>query len=423
MSEYSLELPFKIKLVNPVEDIDADYGYYDSVEAANTAITQNMRKIAKTVLIKNTYTREVPVLDENGEPVLDENDVQVTETETKDVYDEFWWKDGLADENLIRKAPTLNAVLENGKTIQGNKGVVFVGNEDANLPEDWFTDGVKSKLWTGEDGTNVIFSTLDEINPDVFFYGNVALGIRTLENIESGWGNSIVGVVAAKRAKYAAMLTALGFGTFLTFEGKDLSHYRSMSAPYGKGTPNIAIGYRAGNGLKEGWGNVYIGDVLNNRPAVEFNQLAIGSSWDVGSGSETPTSSNYALIRGDFRRRWFQIAGKFRLNNHQNAPITDFSEANELAVFSSKPQPKTEYIEKKIQATDENGNPVFEEDGVTPVMVTETLEDGTPRYVGEETTTTHSKQMEIVDAKEYILQQIEGMDAAQIARLKTKLGI
>ena len=70
----ALELPFGISLTNPKANIDEQYGPYESIEAALEAVPSSIRAIGKTVGVM-----------------------------VDDTLKEFWWKDGITDEDLILK--------------------------------------------------------------------------------------------------------------------------------------------------------------------------------------------------------------------------------------------------------------------------------------------------------------------------------
>lgn len=325
-------------------------------------------------------------------------------------------------EEIVTPEMGLEGILRVNNKIPSDLPIVFEVKDDPNLPGLY---SLPLEISTGPFGRNFIANGSNEIDPERLFINNNIIGTWTGINLKGGWSNHIIG--GMDDVEYASCITAIGSSSLKDFKGVDLSHYNSFAAPHGKVTPNVALGHHAGKGLLEGWGNMYFGVGTAGRPPVEKHQLVVHMGSGSGYGDDNPeNTTRYALLRGDFLRRWFQIAGKLRLNNKQNAPITDFSEAGEMAVLSSKPQPKTEYVEKKImvQQEDEEGNPMFDEND-EPIMieVTELNADGSKRYVSKSVQTTHSKQMEIVNAKEYILHQIEGMDSEQLTRLITKLPI
>lgn len=79
------QLTQQIEVLNPHSNIDLSYGPYDNVAKACEAIIEDMRKCGKTVLIGT---------DEIG-------------------YTEYWWKNGIKDEDLV---------IKGGQGLQGPKG-------------------------------------------------------------------------------------------------------------------------------------------------------------------------------------------------------------------------------------------------------------------------------------------------------------
>lgn len=73
----SFDLTNRIKIVNPAANIDELYGVYQSVAEANSEIPMELRSIGRTVGVM-----------------------------TEDGVEEFWYKKGIQDNDLIRKTPT-----------------------------------------------------------------------------------------------------------------------------------------------------------------------------------------------------------------------------------------------------------------------------------------------------------------------------
>jgi hypothetical protein len=110
----TFNLSNKIKIVNPVANIDDDYGPYNSIGDAETAIPSIVRKGGKTVGIL-----------ENGIP--------------GDKVVEYWWEDDNAT-TLVRKIPILESVnlqkvITSNYTITNtdNEYTIFINNSATNI--------------------------------------------------------------------------------------------------------------------------------------------------------------------------------------------------------------------------------------------------------------------------------------------------
>lgn len=332
---------------------------FNSVEEANAQVPVGNRYEGKMVMIKKTYRREITNSDEE------------VVTETKDVYTLHWWKGGVADVNLITQAPSLTAVLTNGNRIPANMPLIFTSGDRPDVPEEFWGDSEVNEIaiWSGLDGTNFIASSRKQIDSNEFFYTNTL--IKAGDGLNSAWGVTAIG--SLEKAIYASATTAIGTDSLDTFVGA-ADIYPVVATPWGKLTGNIAFGYHAGKGLKEGFGNMYIGMGAANRPEEESNQLVVHNvQGTVGWGDDNPASNYYALIRGDFKNRWFQIAGKYRLNKKQNATITNYTNIDELAVL--------------------------------------------------DTSASTYKELKTVNSKDYFIKMVEGMTEEQKTALKTALGL
>lgn len=375
---------------------------FNSVEEANAAIRKADRYEGKRVYIYNTYSIQKPILTETGKYDLDdEGNVQYETVEFKNI-ETYAYMGGVEDENLIVQSPSLENVVKTNARFQPGVKLTFPGVELTDEIKKYFNPVNPNHInfWSGLNGTNIIINNRDSnIDNSLVYYSNTVLGGGN--KLKRGQGNVLSGVGSAYSTEEGSFITALGGNALADFIGGFKSHtYENFSGDYWGGlTPNIAIGNNAGKGLKQGWGNVYIGSCADNRPEVEDAKLVIHSYKRYGLGSTKPNNAYYPLIFGDFVERWFEISGKIRLNNKQNAVITDFNQMDEMAVFSSK---DAKYTTQEI---------IDKPDGTK----------GTKKKT--ETKAPHFKEMNVVNAKDYLIYQIENMNEEQKQRLKTALGI
>lgn len=331
---------------------------FNSVEEANASVRKADRFIGKNVLIKKTHTREVPKIDEStGEQAVDESGAKLTTTESKDVYAEYWWENGIEDENLLAKTLSLRQIINKDSRLPNETPITFEESEDLIFKSTKYTEGHKkspnyihslgtvngrnllfAQMWESYKGNkkfmdNIIFNSSGFIKykGEIPFFGNIAIGRATLENIREGSGT-----------------TALGGSALYEFEGVDPKEPYAEWGEWGKYVGNIAIGYWAGRGIKNGGGNVLIGS-----QASPFTSSGKGEVWNTliihNDHHYTGAIHNYKeegiingkigtpLIYGKFRKHWLEIGGKLRLRpqyNREHAKEGDNYEDKFFLVYS-----------------------------------------------------------------------------------------
>lgn len=300
---------------------------YDSVQEANENILPANRFEGKTVLIRTIY------IFNEGQP----------EEEEVEVFNEYWYQDGIADGDLVLKGNSLAAVLENNNKIPLGQVIQFIPESDANLPEELQNSIENIKISTGPIGQDIVFSDFDVQGAgDAVFNMNVILGVGNLMEFNPTkplFGTIIVGAAALNKAGGGATSASIAIGgqALQDFEGlnEDATYY-NFGGGWGRVASNIAIGYWAGRGMKEGSGNIYIGNSTASRPSTESNKLVIHSAKGPGDGSNDPTNlSFFPLIFADFDERWFLLSGKFRYNRNANPVVTDYSDEDYFIVMDT----------------------------------------------------------------------------------------
>lgn len=135
------ELANRIKITNPSPHLDADYGPFSSIENACNAIPIEMRAVGRTVLITT------------GDGVTTPFDTS-----------EYWWRDGVADNQLIKKIAEVDTSSYIDKMLHywnnttkkwvsasvewvsagilKMKAIVLTGNSENALPNELGTDGI-----------------------------------------------------------------------------------------------------------------------------------------------------------------------------------------------------------------------------------------------------------------------------------------
>ena len=102
------------------------------------------------------------------------------------------------------------------------------------------------------------------------------MGFAALQRITGGNGNTAVGFLALSSADEGDANTAIGSGAFSSGGGNENTAVGVGALGNGLGNFNTAIGWAAGDALKSGSGNVYIGAQMHGT-AGESNACYIAS--------------------------------------------------------------------------------------------------------------------------------------------------
>lgn len=299
-------------------------GIFQSVEAANEAIPTNRRYKGKTVYIES-----------NG------------------VFQEYWWKVGVDDEHLVVKASSLNATLANGNQLPRGAEIEFISGETPDLPPGQETGDVVLGLGTGVDGTSIVFNNNSPSEwGNAKSSANIVFGYNAFNSYDGSLpaiSNISIGASSLKSLKETSNSVVIGQTALTNFKGdSDTVDYPTAVDAYGAGyedwgkfAGNVAIGPFAGAGLVDGYGNIYIGNAVGQRPANENGKIVIHTAKNLGgAGSQAVSNEYYPLIFGEVTPnlyRKFQIAGKFMVTEHHNPTTTDIFDSDELCIFRKVP--------------------------------------------------------------------------------------
>lgn len=302
----------RVQGAKPVEDKMLNNGVpYSSVAQAKNTIAKTDRYQSLTVIVNNGTSNE-----------------------------EWWWKDGVEDINLISKfseeKDTLADVVNRGRI--SPLPIKFVDGTDLNYIEVgskapnnniWFGNGL-SLATTGEGNLAIGYNSLRSITTGNW---NNALGGNTLELLQTGRENVAVGDYAGNMLLTGAKNTLLG-GSVASYNSSGLyntmigyssnSVYKVGQSP--SGNRNTFIGAHSGQGVN-GNNNVLIGvlagkasssgsglGTLNNKLVIHSHTGFIGTGGD-SEGPIVSLESNLenSLISGDFAERWVKFNGTFTI--------------------------------------------------------------------------------------------------------------
>jgi hypothetical protein len=146
----NFNLANRIEVVNPAANIDATYGPYENVAAANAAIVEGLRVQGRTVGILS------------GGTVV-----------------EYWWKDGVTDGDLVEKTSGGGGGAVD--SVNTKTGVVVLDTSDiaATTDKNYVTDADLTTL-SSTSGTNTGDQDLSELVPYTGATQNVDLGEHQL---------------------------------------------------------------------------------------------------------------------------------------------------------------------------------------------------------------------------------------------------
>lgn len=292
-------------------------GIFESVEAANAAISENRRYKGKTVYIES-----------NG------------------VFQEYWWKVGLDDEHLVVKASSLNATLANGNQLPRGTEIEFISGETPDLPPGQETGDVVLGLGTGVDGTSIVFNNNSPSEwGNAKSSANIVFGYNAFNSYDGSLpaiSNISIGASSLKSLKETSNSVVIGQTALTNFKGdSETVDYPTAVDAYGEGyedwgkfAGNVAIGPFAGVGLVDGYGNIYIGNAVGQRPANENGMIVIHAMKTLGgSGSQNSHSVDYPLILGSGIERFLQVAGEFRITQHHNPTVDEILESDSICLL------------------------------------------------------------------------------------------
>lgn len=431
---------------------------FNSIEEANSSISPANRFEGKTIIIKKTYSKEIPVLDEEGDPVLDEEGEPVMETISTNVYFQYWWRNGIEDENLISFAPPLSAVLENGNEVPVGKELIFLSIEEANVPPEYRVSEGLMRLGVGKDATNFYLtnSGMKEIEGDNLFYHNFLLGgIAARKHKGPLFSTIAIGGNLGDICKTSAAV-ALGTNVMTNFRGVAPAEtdYYDYKEPWGTVNFNSAIGYSAGQYLQEGFGNILIGNCTSSPSNREMNHtLMIGSDRrfvTFGKYSKRYSSSSNELkspiIVGKFDEKWLEINGVLKLRPHYNKLKKEGDAVSLANAEVTKQQANVDRMTARLAVLqtrkDENAGTEFEDDHNKAFTRGQAIlneyqaeltraqdfanQQDVPNYVEDAILIADTTNMgEVVLAKktDFVLDVIREMSPEQLTELKTILGV
>ena len=252
----SFDLTQKIKIVNPHASNDLLYGTYNSVAEALTGVPSVLRMKGRTVGII-----------ENGGVV------------------EYWFKDGIADTDLVVKSSGGSEDTLDDVAKRGNYSSVEIKIQDQNykfsINPVSNTRLLGGNVNTQYNGTNNILVGTSWTKATTANL-NVAIGAGALKRATTGFANTFIGaddnnVTTDMSGKHNS---ALG--------------YLALSAVT-SGKWNIGIGTAAGNRITTGEGNISIGYAANNYGNTGSRNICIGTYAGMNRASEA-TFSNKLVI-------------------------------------------------------------------------------------------------------------------------------
>jgi len=256
-NSFNIFNPIQVSKVVP--NVDATYGPYASMTDALNAFPKNRRVIGRTVAI------------------IDGNN-SVTE---------YWWKDGIEDNNLVVKGATDSPLYFNPETPPTDTHKIWVDTDSQGTPE-YSPDGLVASLTKRVTLLEAYVQKLVKIIEYGAIAGDSSIGGRSLMESSTTPINPITGEIEDQDEP-----TTQGVVTIPNFSPKIDTSYN-----FKKNMNNLIDGelvwIRNGNNIKEGDLGLFI--VANNKEFVGFLPCSSGSS--PVSDLEVMVSDGVIIING-----------------------------------------------------------------------------------------------------------------------------